>query len=110
MHLTATLTSSAATAVPLTLTDGTARGLAGLLLDLDVISSVDTSVAFSISDETGVVFTITSTDFTTITKYKNGDSAIVRNSVTGQLKATATGLGSGTLIINAWVKPDRPVG
>lgn len=81
-------------------------GVAGILTDVRVVSSADTTVAASIADATGNVFNVASSDFTTATQYKNDNAAILRNGVTGQLTATISGLGSGTFTITAWIKPD----
>lgn len=108
MKLAATLTDGTATTLTSgnTLKNGHMAGGGGLLTDVSLLSSADTSIAVSISDDVGVVFNVASADFTTRTNYKNDNAAILRNQITGALVVTATGIDSGNIAVSAFVKPN----
>lgn len=103
MKLTATLTDGSATAL---VPEGIAWNPRGAVIDVSLLASADTSVALVIADATGTFFSVASADFTTRTNYKNDNAALLRNGVQGKITATATGLGSGTLIVDLFIKPD----
>lgn len=86
--------------------DNRSKGVAGILYSVAILSSADTSVAVVIADAVGTVFTIGSTDFTTRVNYKSTNAAIVRDGIGGQLTVTPSGIGSGTVTVDAWVWTD----
>ena len=108
-----TYTTSAAgnaTAAPMLTTDGRAAPVNGYLAHIEIIASADTSVAVTIADGTGNILVLGSTDFTTASgsanqNYKHDSASIVRNSISGTMKVTTTGNGSGTVIVRLWFKP-----
>lgn len=109
VKLTATISGDTATVLSIgggTSAGNPQRSVAGVLQSVSVLSSADQSIALVIADATGTVFTIGSTDFTTRVNYRGNNAAIVRDGVTGQLTATPSGSGSGTLTVDAFVLED----
>lgn len=82
---------------------GVSSGEAGIITDIE-ISSDDVSQDVSISDETGVIFAVTATNFSTAVKYKSDSASILRNQVTGPLTTTIAS-NTGTTIVRVWRAP-----
>lgn len=83
----------------------------GIIADVKIVSSADTSVALVITDAVGTVFSIAATDFTTASgsanQYQKNESNSNFNSlaVQGQLTAAVIGLGSGNVVVTAKIIP-----
>ena len=96
-----------------TLANGTALspppGVAGIITDVLLFSSADTSVAVTISDSTGTVFSAASGNFTTLTKYRNTEAStdFLAWSVDGPITSTISGLGSGTFTVTVKIKVNK---
>jgi hypothetical protein len=113
MRLSCTVTDTTATVM--TVNGGSVKwGGSGILTDMFLVASVggDTAVAPTVSDSTREVFAMTSSDFTTASGSTNQPQKNESNSnfkaiqITGPLTFTATGLGSGSFTISAFVIPD----